>query len=95
MKRTAGQGTKEEFITNASNLLTDSLKRSLPHIRNYLREPLCAEQGDVLDLRDLSVTSTYTKPPAWTFTEEQLKYPLIDFGWGHLPGIIFTAFFNF
>ncbi len=91
MKRTRTHSSKDDFIESAGTELTACLKDSVLHVKNHLSEPLTAEQGDIVSLVDLSVTTTFVKPPSWVYSEEDLKYPLIDFGWGHFPGTyIFT-----
>ncbi len=90
VKRSCTHNCIEDLVKEASIELTRVLKSSIIHAKNDLLEPLDGDQGQILDLRDMTVTHTFVKTPRKCFTEEQLRWPLFDFGWGHFEGTINT-----
>ncbi len=87
MKRTCADPDLKEFIPLSAERLTNSLRYSVRHVKNDLREPIDSDQGKIFNLKDYSVTPTFVKPPRKVYREQDLEHPLFDWGWGHLEGM--------
>ena len=87
VKRSSTHKSVEDLVNEASIELTRVFKSSITHVKNDLKEPLDKDQGQIINLADNTVTHTFVKAPRKCFTDNQLEWPLFDFGWGHLEGI--------
>ena len=95
MKRSWTHGTKEDFPVIAGEKLTDCLKKSVVHVKNYLSQPLDSTQGYIVNLEDYSVRRTFVRLPREFYKPEDFAYPRYDYGCGHLPGSLIYFFFFF